>query len=134
MVGNVFGEAARGVAQDQPEKHHRIHQIKKQRYFYKRINQVSAQEGVHTRELAFLQAFVPQHMARGADKEPHAENREQNKTDRAGTDQYGQVAVMEVDQHGREVAVMIGEFDALFKHLLTVLMDIALADADNGIF
>ena len=67
-----------GVAEDQPEKDYGEYDVEQQGDLNEWIDQIGAQKGVHTRKLTLLQPRVAQDVPRGGDKEPHAEDAEQN--------------------------------------------------------
>jgi len=133
VVRDIFGEMAGRIAEDQPEEQNGEHDVEQQRDLDERIDQISAQKGIHARELALLEPRVAQHVPRGGDNKPHAENGKKNESQRAGTDQHGQVAVVEVHHERRQIAVVVGKLDTVFKHPLAVAVDIALADTENRV-
>ena len=133
VVGKVFSEVTRGVSQNQPEEQYGKHNIEQQRYFDTRIQQICAQKRIHTRKFTLLQPLVAQDMPRGAGKKPYAEDTEQNKTDRSRANQNCQIAVVEIYHIGRQIAVMVGKFYPVGKHLLAVSVDVSLSYAKDRV-
>ena len=132
-VGLIFDEEAGGIPEYQPEEDDRERRIQQQPYLDERVDQIGAQERVHTRQHALMQAVIPKNMHRDMLEKPQSEDAEQHKSNHTRANQYRDIAVVEIRHNGRERSVLIRELETVIKDTGAVLVDIALADAEDRI-
>ena len=129
----ILDEEAGGIAQDQPEENNHEIDVIQESYLDKRIDHIRAEERVHTRQYALMQAVIPKHVHRDMLEEPQSEDTEQHESDHARTHQYRDIAVVEIRHDGSQRSVLIRELDPVLKDTGTVFIDIALADTEDRI-